>query len=380
MSAVAPETLRPPPDWPRTEAAILDEVLSESLAVELWLCVRRVRLWLETEAAARSRLFRRNLGEEGRQRRRAAFIEAPELYEAFQVFRILAAQPGKVDATALCRACMQVADWASEHSHDSVALHYATAATAVLPDSPEAANLAGLMYRRVGDWQRAELFYPRAIALSRRQRNATEYVCGHIGFAALLYSRGIQMEKAVRHLKTAARVAAKNGSFWLAGHALHDAMLLLVARNDYGGAEAEARRAADLYPLHDRRFPYFVADFAFVQLEQHRFVEALPMLELCLSVIQQPAVRALINAMLARSHAGTGQTGEFKRFRREAVQNTTTSYPEHAAVVHYHIISLRVRGHVARGSRLNVMPASRGKSRFSAATVRWCDSRRERCI
>ncbi|HET7462609.1 MAG TPA: hypothetical protein VFJ82_15250 [Longimicrobium sp.] len=328
--------LRPPPDWPPTEAEILDELSNEPIAVEFWLCVRKVRLWLETPPDARSRLFRRSTRDSGKERRRAVFGAYPELHESLRTFAALVATPGKIDAATLCRACTQLADWAAENSFDVTALHFAMAAAAVAPENPEAANLAGLMCRRAGDWQRAEMFYPRAIALARRQRNATEYVCGHIGYAALLYSRGSHLEKAVRHLNTAARVAADNGSFWLAGHALHDSMLLQVQRNEYAAAEAEALRAAELYPLHDRRFPHFVVDFAFVQLEQQHFGEALSLLHLCMSVIHEPAVQALIHSMLARSYGGLRRREDYEHARREAEELAKT-FPEHASVVYYHV-------------------------------------------
>lgn len=334
---VAPaETLRPPPDWPWTEEAILNEIPFAPLALELWLCVRKVRLWVETPLEARARLFRRGNRESGKERRRAAFVSAPELQEPFRAFAALVASPGKIEPATLRDACARVADWAAENSHDLTAVHFATAAAAVAPESPEAANLAGLMHRRAADWQRADMYYPRAIVLARRQRNATEYVCGHIGYAALLYSRGINVEKAIRHLNTAARVAAANGSFWLAGHALHDSMLLLVQRNEFGEAETQASRAAELYPLHDRRFPHFVVDFAFVQLEQQRFGEAVSLLQLCMTVIHEPAVRALIHSMLARSHAGLGRLDEYRRARREA-EDMVKIYQEHASVVYYHV-------------------------------------------
>jgi tetratricopeptide (TPR) repeat protein len=137
-------------------------------------------------------------------------------------------------------------------------------------------------------------------------------------------------------LNTAARVAADNGSFWLAGHALHDSMLLQVQRNEFGEAESEAFRAAELYPLHDRRFPHFVVDFAFVQLEQQRFGEALSLLHLCMSVIHEPGVRALIHSMLARSYGGLRRRDDYKRARREAEELAKT-FPEHASVVYYHV-------------------------------------------
>lgn len=383
MPAASPENLRPPPDWPRTEATILDEVLFEPLAAELWLAVRKVRLWVETPADGRSRLFRRSMNESAKERRRAVFGAAPELQESFRVLAALVAHPGKINGPDLSRACSHVADWAAENSFESTAVHFAAAAARAAPEDPDAANLAGLMYHRAGDWRRAEMYYPRAIVLARRQRNATEYVCGHIGYAALLYSRGTHLDKAVRHLNTAARVAADNGSFWLAGHALHDSMLLLVQRGDYEGAEAKAQRAAELYPLHDARFPFFVADFAFVQLEQNRFAGALPLLHACLSVIQQPAARPVINAMLARSHAGLGNTAEYGRLVREA-EEAATNFAEHASVAHYHLgESARAcrawpeaERHACKSRELAIQRGDREMARLAERTLRMVAARK----
>src|SRR3954471_3096457 len=169
MTAARPEMLRPPPDWPPTEAEILDELSDAPIAVELWLCVRKARLWMETPPDARSRLFRRSKRDSGKERRRAAFGAYPELHEPLRAFAALVANPGKIDAATLCSACTRLADWAAENSFEGTAVHFAVAAAAVAPENPEAANLAGLMCRRAGDLQRAEMFYPRAIALARRQ-------------------------------------------------------------------------------------------------------------------------------------------------------------------------------------------------------------------
>lgn len=156
----------------------------------------------------------------------------------------------------------------------TTAVQFARCAAAVAPGDPEMANLAALMLRRTGDWKRAEQFYARAVGLARRHRRdpvptvrhraKIEYICGHIGMAALLYSQGMSHPRAVRHLNTAARVATEEHIGWLAAHVRHDLMLLLLEKEDFVAAEEEAERAAELYPLHDKRFPYFVTDFGLI--------------------------------------------------------------------------------------------------------------------
>jgi tetratricopeptide (TPR) repeat protein len=327
----------PAPDWPDSEIGILAELEDGELAVELWLVVRKARLFAKTPPGLRSGLFHRHLSEKVKRRRKALRVEIPpELEASLQTFADLTSRR-PVDAAALAAACAKVAEWAAQRSLEQTAVHFARAAAAVAPDDPTIANLSALMYRRAGDWKRAEQFYARAIGLAREHDNKIEYICGHIGSAALLYARGVKLRRAVKHLRTAARKAAKEkGSLWLASHALHDSMLLLVQREQFPAAEIVARRAAELYPLHDSRFPFFVADFAFVQLEQNRHSTAAPLLQLCLRTIEEPAVRCLIMSLLARAYAGIGITDEFHRYRHSAIE-LAKKYGEHAPTIHYHL-------------------------------------------
>lgn len=331
----APHIIPPPPDWPHPGvAAMLEKLEFGPVALELWQDYRLVRLFAETPPDRRSRLFHNKPSPYGRVRQIAAQHAAPELGEPFRTFAAL--RKRTPDARALAHACSRISDWAAERSYLRTAVEYARAAAAISPDDPAAANLAGLMLRRTGDWKRAEQFYERAIVLARRSKNKVEYICGHIGSAALLYSRGVKFDEAVRHLKTAARVAADSGSLWLASHALHDSMLLFVAREDYGAAEAEAERAVELYPLHDSRFPCFVVDFTFVQLEQCRYADAVSLLQRCLDVIGQPSIRGLITSMLARSYAGLGSQDEYKRLG-QAAADLAKKHVEHASTIYYHL-------------------------------------------
>lgn len=349
----------PLPDWPRSEADILDELDFRPLGVELWLSVRKARLWAETPPRERARLFPRGPSGEGRARRRAAVSGAPELREALYVFSCLVDRSERVDDAALARACARIADWAIDRACPTTAVHFAMAAASVRPDAPEFTNLAGLVFRRSGDHTRAEECYPRAILLGHQQRNWVEYICGHIGSAALHYTRGVNLKRAVRHLNTAALKARKEGMGWLAGHAVHDSMLLMLERGDFEGAEEAARRAAELYPLHDRRFPFFAADYALVQLMQRRYGAAHPLLQLCLDVIDQPSARGVITGMLARAAAGLGRREEYGRFEQWAVE-LAGKYREHAAAAHYHLAeAARLRGdwcgaeqHAARAREL----------------------------
>lgn len=321
----------PAPDWPeRRFVAILDEIGYDPLGHELWQDYRLARLCAETPADRRRHLVSGKPSVDVRERQ---LMAAPELAEPLAVFAALRA--GHVNDEALRIACGQISDWADGNGYAVAALEFARAAAGVAPDNPEAANLAALVLRRAGDWRRSERYYVRAIVLGR-DGDAVQYVCGHIGLAALCYARGQSLDAAVAHLHTAARVARDQGSLWLASHVRHDTMLILVAREDFHAAEDEAVRAAELYPLHDDRFPYFGIDFAFVQLEQFRYPQAFPILTKCMELVPHPPVRALVHSMLARCHAGLNCIDEYLRHARTA-EELAVEHPEHASTVHYHL-------------------------------------------
>lgn len=336
----------PAPDWPQPAIhSILEELDFTPLAHELWQNYRLARLYASPAwAPPLSGLFPTGDLFAASDRLRAAQNAAPDLADAFRSFALLRQRPAQ--APALARACAQIADWAAGRSLMISAVEFARAAAAVAPADPEFANLAALMLRRMGDWKRAEQFYSRAIGIARQKRRdpdvavrrqaKIEYICGHIGTAALLCSQGIYVSRAVKHLHTAARVAAKGHIGWLAAHVRHDSMLLLLQRGDFTSAETEAARAADLYPLHDRRFPYFVTDFGLVQVMQHRYTVAIPLLQLALHVIHEPSVRGMISSMLARCHAALGQESECNRHKEWAVV-LAEKHPELSPATHYHL-------------------------------------------
>jgi hypothetical protein len=133
-------------------------------------------------------------------------------------------------------------------------------------------------------------------------------------------------------------------------------MLLLLEREDFDAAEVEAQRAVEMYPLHDRRFPFFVADYALVQLMQHQYSKAHSLLQLCLDVIDQPAARGVITSMLARTSAGMGRLADYNRFHGWAVESIE-KYVEDAAAGHYHLAEAARACHAWRDSEVHATKA-----------------------
>lgn len=330
-----PRVIPPLPVWPRRESAVLSEVPEPALTVELWLYLRHLRDWVDSGQSAATELLHPFSSEGVRSRRAEALDAAGPLESAIAVFHELSDAPASVTAEQLRDACITVADWANEHGYGVTAAQFGAAATRITPESPQAANVAGLTHRRLGEWTNAELYYGRAARYARRQKNADEYVAAHIGMAALAQARG-RYKAARRHLNTASNEARRSGSTWLASHAQHDLMLMLTERREYRQAEIAAGRAVTLYPVTDPRFPYLAADFAFLLLAQRMSAEALPILQRFLSLIEAPAQQVIGMSLLSRAYAGLGRPAESRNVRR-SVNELIKTYPQDAPAALYHM-------------------------------------------
>jgi tetratricopeptide (TPR) repeat protein len=313
-----PRVIPPLPGWPRKEAAILVEVTDAAVAAELWVQLRHVRDWLQAAQEGAQDLFHEHPSSKILARRAEALEAAHGLENALPAFHALT--DGLADCTSerLAIACVAVADWANEAGFGTTAAQFAAASTRADPQSPVCHNVAGLTHRKEGEWSSAELYYLRAAYLAREQNNVDERVSAHIGLAALWLSRG-HPRRARRHLDTATNAATRSGSLWLAGHAQHDLMLMLTECGDYGQAERAASRAVGLYPLNDPRFPYLAADFAFLQIAQHRYAESIPLLERFLELVTEPAQQVIGLSLKARAYAGAGRVDELDRVRAHVI-------------------------------------------------------------
>src|SRR6185436_14131864 len=113
----------------------------------------------------------------------------------------------------------------------------------------------------------------RGIGLARRASNGIEYTRGHIGYGILWQTLG-RDRRARKHFATAANRAMKDGREWLAAEAQHDLMLMATERGHYGEAEAYARTALAWYPKYHERFPFFVADLAYLLVSERQYLHA----------------------------------------------------------------------------------------------------------
>ena len=367
-----PRVIPPLPVWRRQESAVLEEVLEPALALELWLYLRHLRDWVDVPEHGTTELFVSAPTNQVRRRRAEALNEAGALDQAIAAFHELTDAPSDIGAERLRAACIAVADWAHEHGYAVTAAQFAAAATRIAPESPQAANVAGLVHRRLGEWTSAELYYVRAARYARRQKNADEYVSAHIGMAALAQARG-RYRAARRHLNTASNEARRSGSTWLASHAQHDLMLMLTEHREYRQAELAAARAVTLYPVTDPRFPFLAADFAFLLLAQGAHAEALPILQRFLALIESPAQQVIGLSLLARAYAGTGRRAESSNVRR-TVTTLIQAYPQDAPAALYHMAeACRAEGAWGEAEQLIAAAREMALGRGDVAVVGYAD-------
>jgi len=324
----------PAPRARHRETVILDE-LPPALGIVLWQDVRHLRDWAESTPDARARLFNPNPPVQVVAKRREAIACAGELAEPLGMLWKLRGTPLTMDPGELGEACAAVASWALERGHVQTAIEFAEAAALVAPESASLANLAGRVTRGANEYDRAEIWFKRAIGYARDQDDKVELTRAHLGFGTLCKELG-RVNGARTHLNSGSSLARKYGPPSLAAEAQHDLCALLIVRGRFAEAEKRARRALRLYPKTHHRLPFFAADVALLLVLEERFTSAVGVLRGILRVVTQPNPRAVVLALTARALAGAGRVNEATLYRRRATKLVEKS-PGLEGVTRWHL-------------------------------------------
>lgn len=344
---VPPSRKRPwgvlvPPPWSLEDTAFVEELLSQytDQASEiprcLWCARNAMRSWALSEPVERANLFQRTRSvPDATERWTTATAQAPELGPAFQLFCSLYARPADIEAAELAGACQTVVDWAEERGLEETALQFAEAAASICPEDPQFANLAARLCRTSGMIGRAEVWYDRAVGLSRSAGNVLEYVNAHLGFGALLLERRA-FRAAEKKIRRAGARAKQQGMRGPAAEAFHDAFAVAIVAEDTARAVHFARRAVETYPRHASRYPAFAYDLGYLLTSSGLFKDALRLLRLVEERIPSPAERLAVLGALARAAAGAG---EFDAYRdaEERVIGAAPRFRATAAAAMYNV-------------------------------------------
>jgi tetratricopeptide (TPR) repeat protein len=338
----------PPPPYRRRNGVniwaldIIREVPG-ALGAVLWQDLRHLRSWDESRPYKsgkvvvpdrRGMVFHLERSRCAVELRRNAVLEAPELADALSIFGELTSQPLTATEGLLASACDVVARWAVERGYIETAIQFSEAAAVLDRLCPRRARIAGKLAREASDFPRAEVWFERSIGLARKQARWKEYTRAHLG-VGIMYMRLGKEFLAQKHFNTASAVAMREGHEWLAAEAQHDLFHFMTVRGRYTEGELHARRALAWYPKHNGRFPFFIADVAFLFVCKRNYTPAVLLLREFARKIKPPH-NVLGLSLLARALASAGKRGEFTR-RRVSLLRLLEKHKEYEAAVRWNL-------------------------------------------
>jgi tetratricopeptide (TPR) repeat protein len=338
----------PPPPYRRRSGVevwgleVMHEV-SELLGYVLWQDLRHLRDWDDARPYKagkivvpdrRGDLFRADTPEWIADKRREAALQTPELADALDAFNHLMQYPLAVNEFFTGTACDKVVQWALSRGYNETAMQFSEAAAVIDRTSPLRARNAGKLAREIGDYPRAEVWFERAVGLARKVGNWEEYTRAHLG-AGIMFMRSGKERRAQKHFNTASAIAMREGHEWLAAEAQHDLFHFMTVRGRYADGELHARRALAWYPKHNLRFPFFIADVAFLLVCRKSYTPAAKLLREFARKIKPPhSVLGL--SLLVRALACAGKDREFAR-RREHLLRLLEAHTEYEAAARWNL-------------------------------------------
>ena len=288
--------------------SILDE-LNGDLGLLLWRFARNVTLWAETLPDQRASLF-----PDGAARSRIAELQVaevhPELRGPLSVLTELLARPGEVDLLRLVNACRRIAVWAEQRGELATALEFSQAAALAAPESASLAYAVGRLARRRAEYDRAESWYTRAVVQGRLTSDWRSYALAFSGMGNLHNQRGNYPASRRAHLRCL-RAAERHGVLELVGDANHD--LFAVATEMQAGFEADHYAAAAFraYGPSNPKVYRLVYDIAYHWMLHGFFEGALRVAQALVPHVEEPAMCALVQGVIARAAAGAGHKDVF---------------------------------------------------------------------
>lgn len=290
-----------PPVWEQFEGYTALNHEPDALALFLFQSYRDVHLWVTTDPAYRSGLFRGD----------TAFGEPPlpELTDVTSTFRSLATAPAQISPPAVASACALVADWASRSANGDVETAFASLAALVSPDDSDLAFTAGRAARRSGRHSLARDWFRRAVALARRADDPAAGATAYLGW-------GIMEERLNRRAEARAKFAkawkaAKRGKLRkLAAAVRHNMIALALDDRDLAGGQSHIVSAYKLYG-RDADLGRLANDAAGFWASFGFFNLARPFFEHAVNSADRPPERFAMLANISRAAAALGDRERF---------------------------------------------------------------------
>jgi tetratricopeptide (TPR) repeat protein len=291
------------------EGVVVLEEMPTALGDLLWRSLRTVRLWSRVVPAERADLFL-----QGAQERRLSDVLCMEMPAALraplEVLTGVLGQPETIDPRRIGAACTRVAVWAESAAQPKVALEFREAAALSCPYDAQFALDVGRAARDLAQYERAEAWLQRCIAIARQLPSWEVYVRAHIAMGKMLARRG-SFPRARNYLQRALRRSERAASLRpVQAMALHDLFGIEFECGNFAEAHRYAVSAAECYAADDSNLVAFAHDVACFWMEQGYFAAALPVFRSVLRRVA-PHHRPNVYGSIGRAAGSVGDTAEF---------------------------------------------------------------------
>ncbi|HYH82418.1 MAG TPA: tetratricopeptide repeat protein [Longimicrobium sp.] len=302
--------------------SVLEEVPGE-LGLVLWQSLRDAMLWGRADLAQRGALF----APASDTARMAATLAAGAPAETEEPLKVLAGMVGQPETAReenVALACRQLSQWAEARGLLAAALSFAQAAAVVTPADSSCAYNVGRLAKLRTEYNRAETWYRRTIALARQAGDWPTYALAFLGLGNVYVQRG-NYPAAERFFERALRAAGRNSLHEIEGRARHDLFGIAVERDNVARAHEMARGAFESYGPHHPSVPALVKDIAYFWTTQGYGDRALPVLKQLLPQVTEPTLRLALIGDLGRAAGFVGDRAEFQGAWGEATEMVTAS-------------------------------------------------------
>jgi tetratricopeptide (TPR) repeat protein len=210
------------------------------------------------------------------------------------------------DRPLMARACLALADWASEQGATLTTLLWFEAAAICFPENGRYALIAGRAYRQAGRLLDAEKWLTRAARLTYWRKD-----WGAHAFAVLVSWTQGSVSKALRYLHRSRRIAHRYRERVLEGEIFHNLLAIAISSGETTHVEEYAQQAFERYlPAHNR-LPALAYDLAYFWMMRGHTRRALRIFQQLLPHFPQPEQRIQVLAALAR---GAGKANDQNQF------------------------------------------------------------------
>jgi tetratricopeptide (TPR) repeat protein len=234
----------------------------------------------------------------------------------------------------MAKACLAIADWASEQGASGTVLLWFEAAALCFPENGRYALVAGRAYRSAGRLADAERWLKRAARLTywRADWGAHAFAVCTLGMVS--WTQG-SVNKALRYLHRSQRIAHRYRERVLEGEIFHNLLAIAISAGDAARVEEYAREAFERYlPAHNR-LPALAYDLAYFWMLRGHTRRALRIFEQLLPHFPKPPQRIQVLAALVR---GAGKASDSVLFASVWGQALDLKKELHSAVTLPHAL------------------------------------------